>query len=146
MITRDLTAEDLDLIEHARRIVERGGDGSVHTVGSAVRDREGRVHGGVNLYHFTGGPCAELVALGQAAAQGVRELVTIVAVGDEGRGPIAPCGRCRQILSDYHPDIRVLLPTGDGVRSVRITDLIPLNGRWDMDTGTRPFTGSPDEN
>jgi cytidine deaminase len=35
----------------------------VHTVGAAVRDRDGRAFTGVNLYHFTGGPCAELGAL-----------------------------------------------------------------------------------
>ncbi len=44
----------------------------------------------------------------------------------EGRGPAGPCGRDRQILLDYHPLIRVLLPTTDGMRSVRIVDLMPL--------------------
>jgi hypothetical protein len=31
-------------------------------------------------------------------------------VGDGGRGPVGPCGRCRQVLFDYHPEIRVLVP------------------------------------
>jgi cytidine deaminase len=60
-------------------------------------------------------------------------------VGDEGRGPVGPCGRCRQILFDYHPRIRVLLPTESGVKSVRITDLMPLAVRWDAAEGTQPF-------
>jgi cytidine deaminase len=95
-------------------------------MGAAVRDVAGRMYGGINLYHFTGGPCAELVALGHARACGARQLSTIVAVGNMGRGPVGPCGRDRQILFDYQPGIRIILPTDHGIRSVRITDLMPL--------------------
>lgn len=125
---RPLNDEDHALVDFARSIVDAHGDGraGVHTMGAAVRDTAGRMHGGINLYHFTGGPCAELVALGHARASGARGLTTIVAVGDGGRGPVGPCGRDRQVLFDYHPRIRVLLPTGNGVRSVRILDLMPL--------------------
>ena len=103
----------------------------MHTVGAAVRDANGQIHGGINLYHFTGGPCAELVALATARANGARTLETIVAVGDDGRGVIPPCGRDRQVLFDYHDGIRVIVPTHDGDRSVAIEDLLPLNRRWD---------------
>lgn len=120
-----LTPDDEELIEYARRIVDENGDGELHTVGAAVRDVDGRMYGGINLYHFTGGPCAELVALGNARAQGARRLTTIVAVGDNGRGVMSPCGRDRQVLLDYYSDIRVLLPTDDGVRSVAIRHLLP---------------------
>jgi cytidine deaminase len=121
----DLREGDLELIEHARRIVEAHGDGEVHTVGAAVRDVQGRIFGGINLYHFTGGPCAELVALGHARASGARELTAIVAYADRGRGVIPPCGRDRQVLLDYHPDIAVLVPTVDGIRRVTIKHLLP---------------------
>jgi cytidine deaminase len=47
-----------------------------------VRTVDGHMYGGINVYHFTGGPCAELVALGHARASGARELVTVVAVGN----------------------------------------------------------------
>ncbi|GGN45656.1 hypothetical protein GCM10012285_29440 [Streptomyces kronopolitis] len=124
------TAEDLELVEFARRVVETNGDGDVHTVGAAVRDAQGRMFGGINLYHFTGGPCAELVALGHARAAGARDLTAIVAVGDTGRGVLAPCGRDRQVLLDYHPGIRVLVPAAGGIRSVAITDLLPHAYVW----------------
>ncbi|GIF68257.1 cytidine deaminase [Asanoa ishikariensis] len=138
---RELTASDHELIEYARQIVDANtdGDGGVHTMGAAVRGADGRMYGGINLYHFTGGPCAELVALGHARASGARELTTIVAVGNLGRGPVGPCGRDRQVLFDYHPKIRVLLPTDQGVRSVRITDLMPFGGVWTVSEGTQPF-------
>jgi len=126
--SRELTADDLELIEFARRIVDANTDGEfgVHTMGAAVRAADGKMYGGINVYHYTGGPCAELVTLGHARASGARELTTIVAVGNCGRGPCDPCGRDRQILFDYHPDIRVIMPTPDGVRSIHIADLLPL--------------------
>ncbi|WP_127500153.1 cytidine deaminase family protein [Actinoplanes solisilvae] len=140
--SRELTADDLELIAHARRIVDENNDGDdgVHTMGAAVRAADGEIYGGINLYHFTGGPCAELVALGHARASGARELSTIVAVGDRDRGPIDPCGRDRQILFDYHPGIRVLLPTDRGVCSVVVEDLMPLSARWSSETGAQPYS------
>jgi len=112
-----LTPDDLELIEFARKIIDAHTDGEdgIHTMGAAVRGVDGRMYGGVNLFHFTGGPCAELVALGHARACGAKELSTIVAVGNMGRGPVGPCGRDRQVLFDYHPKIRVILPTTEGV-------------------------------
>lgn len=80
----------------------------------------------VNLHHFTGGPCAELVALGAAGAHGAQRVTHIVAVGNHGRGPAAPCGRDRQVLIDYYPDVRVIVPTAEGVRSLAVQDLIPF--------------------
>ena len=133
MITvQPLTDDDRELIELARRTVDANTDGSdgVYTMGAAVRGVDGRMYAGINLYHFTGGPCAELVALGRARAEGARELTTIVAVGNEGRGVVGPCGRDRQILVDYHPTIRVILPTPDGPGSVLATDLLPGPYRW----------------
>jgi cytidine deaminase len=139
--SRELRAEDQELIEFARQIVDANTDGEdgVHTMGAAVRGIDGKMYGGINLYHFTGGPCAELVALGYARASGARELSAIVAVGNLGRGPVGPCGRDRQVLFDYHPSIRVILPTSQGIRSVRITDLMPLGAVWTPEEGTQDF-------
>lgn len=138
-----LTEDDHELVEHARAIVDANTDGpeGVHTVGAAVRDAEGRIFGGINLYHFNGGPCAELVALAHARASGARVLHTIVAVGNGGRGPIAPCGRDRQVLHDYHPGIRVILPTERGVGSVPIGDLLPEAHLWTPEPDDHPIEG-----
>ncbi|GAB2573118.1 cytidine deaminase family protein [Kribbella endophytica] len=127
-----LTAADEELIELARRTVDANTDGpdGIYTMGAAVRGVDGRMYAGINLYHFLGGPCAELVALGRARAEGARELTTIVAVGNEGRGLFAPCGRDRQILVDYHPGIRVILPSEDGPGTVVATSLLPGAFRW----------------
>jgi cytidine deaminase len=97
---------------------------------AAARARDGRIITAVNAYHFTGGPCAELVLIGAAAAQGAYELETIVAVGDRGRGVVPPCGRCRQVLLDYFPDLEVIVGEDARTRTVRITDLLPESYVW----------------
>ena len=96
-----------------------------HTVAAAAMDTTGRIHTAVNNYHFTGGPCAELVVLGVAAAAGAGPLTTMVAVGDGGRGVLAPCGRCRQVLLDQHPGCRVIVPTPDAPELVNARHLLP---------------------
>jgi cytidine deaminase len=63
--------------------------------------------------------------LGVAAAAGAGPLVTIVAAGDEGRGVIAPCGRCRQVLFDQHPDVNVIISSADGLQLLPIRQLLP---------------------
>ncbi|HET6860581.1 MAG TPA: cytidine deaminase [Streptomyces sp.] len=145
--SRELTSDDLELISYAKQLVDANTDGAdgVHTMGAAVRGADGTMYGGINLYHFTGGPCAELVALGHARASGARELSTIVAVGNLDRGVFDPCGRDRQVLFDYHPEIRVILPTPDGLRSVRIKDLMPLAGGWTMEGGAQSIAPAATE-
>lgn len=126
-----LTEVDRSLIELARETIDATtdagpGEDGVHTMGAAVRALDGRTFAGVNLFHFTGGPCAELVALGSARAAGATELTHIVAVGNHGRGVKSPCGRDRQILADYYPHIRVILETPQGLMSVLASDLLPF--------------------
>lgn len=121
---------DHELVRAAAHVARTRCRGDNHTMAAAARARDGRIITAVNAYHFTGGPCAELVLIGTAAAQGAYELDTIVAVGDRDRGVVPPCGRCRQVLLDYFPDIEVIVGTDDRTRSVRITDLLPASYVW----------------
>lgn len=115
------------------------GDDANHTTAAAARAGDGRVITGLNVYHFTGGPCAELVVIGSAAAQGVRHLQAITAVGDGGRGILSPCGRCRQVLFDYFPDIAVIVSTGRAAQAVPIACLLPWANAWNPESGTQPI-------
>ncbi|MGW1272943.1 cytidine deaminase family protein [Streptomyces sp. NPDC002491] len=121
---------DHELVQAAAQVARTRCRGDNHTVAAAARDRDGRIITAVNAYHFTGGPCAELVLIGTAAAQGAYELDTIVAVGDRERGVIPPCGRCRQALLDYFPQLKVIVGDDDRVRTVLITDLLPHTYVW----------------
>lgn len=117
---------DEDLVRAAESRLATAGTGRHHSVAAAVRDSTGHVHTGVNLYHFTGGPCAEMVALANALGEGASP-ARIVAIGDAGRGVVAPCGRCRQVMADCFPGIEVLLPGG---RTEQVDLLLPDLYRW----------------
>jgi len=99
-----------------------------HLVGAACLTSDGKIIPGVNVAHYTGGPCAEPVAIGAAAALGYlpHRLTHMVAVGHRGRGVVNPCGRCRQQLLDLSPDIHVLVRDGDEVKEVSVAELLPL--------------------
>jgi cytidine deaminase len=122
-----LDAADSALVLVATQLIAEHEGNDNHTVAAAARDRVGNVHRSLNLYHPTGGPCAELAVMAVAASTSGEPLTTIVAVGDHGRGVLAPCGRCRQILYDYFPDLRVVLP---GDRALPIAELLPDAFVW----------------
>jgi cytidine deaminase len=131
---------DLEIVEAATALVRARTDGSYHTTAAAARTMDGRVLSGINVFHFTGGPCAELVVIGEAAARGlVGSLRQIVAVGDNERGVLSPCGRCRQVLFDLCPKIEVIVSDGDSkLQAVAIADLLPWSNPWRAETGTLP--------
>jgi cytidine deaminase len=101
-----------------------GTDNPAHTVAAAAMDTAGRIFTGVNAHHFTGGPCAELVVLGMAAAAQAGPLAIMAAVSREAR-VLPPCGRCRQTILDQHPDCFVVLPTSAGLQALPVRDLLP---------------------
>lgn len=121
-----LSKAEQNLIEVATKTIEAIPVSEDYSVGSAALAEDGRIFTGINVYHFTGGPCAELVVLGVAAMAGPPKLTHIVAVGNQGRMILSPCGRCRQVLGDLHPDIKAIVRVADGsVRVEKVQDLLP---------------------
>lgn len=120
-----LFESELRVIAAAEGLATTLGNDPNHTVAAAAMDASGRIHTAVNVHHFTGGPCAELVVTGAAAAAGAGPLLMIAAAGDQGRGLIPPCGRCRQVLLDLHPDVLVAVPGDDGPQLRPIRKLLP---------------------
>jgi cytidine deaminase len=50
-----------------------------------------------------------------------------VAVANDQRGVINPCGRCRQLLFDQYPDIKVIIKDGEGgLRTATVDELLPF--------------------
>lgn len=124
--------EPMDPFESERRVIAAAeelaatlGADKNHTVAAAAMDTQGVIHRAVNVYHFTGGPCAEFVVMGLAATAGAGPLVTVAAAGDGGRGLIQPCGRCRQAMLDLHPDVMVAVPTDKGPQMRPVRKLLP---------------------
>ncbi|SCL30458.1 cytidine deaminase [Micromonospora inyonensis] len=120
-----MTLRDTDraLVQAAGAVARLRCRSARHTVAAAARTPQGRVLTGVNLLHDIGDTCAELVTVGVAVTQAAGELETIVAVGDRGREILPPCERCRRVLLDYFPAIRVVVGPMEDPRVLPLADL-----------------------
>ena len=103
------------------------------TVGAALLTREGRTYTGANIENasYTPTVCAERNAIFTAVHNGEREFEAIAIVGGhngEIKGITAPCGVCRQVMSEFcSPDFKVLLVTNaDGdYEETTLGELLP---------------------
>jgi cytidine deaminase len=113
--TRDDSARNrvrLDrLIDAASRARERAyAPYSRYAVGAAIETASGKVFAGCNVENASYGAClcAERNAVAQMVVAGESSPVAC-AVVTGGRSPGAPCGICRQVLSEFAPDLLVVL-------------------------------------
>lgn len=124
-----LSDKDFELIEAAKNAIHSNYDEEKfnHTVGAAVRCKNGKIYTGVNVYSLHGA-CAEQVAIGTAITNGERFFETIVAVrGKNGEEIIPPCGNCRQILHDYMEECDVILSTDGKNIKIKAKELLPFS-------------------
>ncbi len=113
---------DQVLIEAATAAIKQRYRNDWQEVGAALRTRTGKVFAGVNLDAYLGrmAVCAEAVALGRAFVElGDEGIETIVAVRhpppdekDQKVRVVSPCGACRELIFDYDPKARVIVPNG----------------------------------
>jgi len=126
---------DHDLLEIAEGLLARTYFEGKHEVAAALRSADGAVHVGVHVGASARRPsiCAEGAAVGAALAAGDRlDIEAIVAVQYKPAGVfrvIAPCGSCRELISDYAPDARVYAWDDGEVVCVRAIDLLPYKTR-----------------
>src|SRR4051812_31774036 len=139
---KDLSPQDLELIDAATRAIKQRYRNDWQEVGAAMRTRDGRVITGVNLdaYVGRGAVCAEAIAIGTALTEkGDQGIDTIVAVrhpkpGEKGDiAVVSPCGACRELIHDYDAKARVIVPNGNkGPEIVTIGELLPNKYRRGM--------------
>ncbi len=96
-------------------------------VGAAVRTSTGQLIAGCNVENAAYGEalCAERVAIAAAVAQGMKEFEEI-AIASESDEPAAPCGSCRQTMSEFAPDLKVTSYAKNGKQVTwQLGDLLP---------------------
>ena len=129
-----LSPDDEALVTQAQAAIRRLYRNGWHHIGAAVRMRSGRVFTAVHLEANVGrvAVCAEAVAIGRAIAEGERDFAAIVAVrhphageADQTIRVVAPCGMCRELISDYGPEAQVIYADGDVVLKRPVSDLLP---------------------
>lgn len=130
-----LSPSDLELVDAARAVLLKHYRPHWHTVGAAMRSRDGRIWTGIHLGATVGrlSVCAEAVALGRAILEGDGSVECAVAVRhpklDEVVQEIAivpPCGACREMLTDFDRDATVIVPGPDGPVRMPVRCLLPM--------------------
>jgi cytidine deaminase len=88
---------------------------SEFAVGAALLDDQGTIHVGVNVENasYPVGVCAERNALFSAVTKGSHTFVALALMTPAGEAT-APCGMCRQALSEFAPDLPLFLGTPQG--------------------------------
>ena len=131
----ELSRQDHELIETAQTIIKLRYENGKHHIGAAIRTKSGKIYSAVHLEAYIGriSVCAETLVIGKAISEGDNNFDTIVAVrhpspDEEDRSikVVSPCGMCRELLSDYGTDMKVIYPKGDTVAKCDILDLLPL--------------------
>ena len=136
----DLTDQDQELLQAAIETSDRLYVKGIQEVAAAVRTTSGEVFSGMHFETSVGwaNVCGEVAAICCMVAAGHRDLDTVVAVWRDPQGQhflISPCGRCREVISDFNPEAWVIVSREAnfwGVASieapckVRVSNLLPL--------------------
>jgi cytidine deaminase len=135
---KEMSAADTHLLQLAQELLGRVWVHGRHEVATALRAADGRIYTGVHLEGSCrrSSICAEGVALGTARAgmdpSAPLRIDAVVSVQIKPAGQfriIAPCGVCRELISDYSPDATVWITSDNGVEAVRALDLLPSKTR-----------------
>lgn len=148
MAVEKVTDKDNQLIKEARDVLRTHFVPGTHEVAVAMRMASGNTYYGVNFrtHVDTAGIHAEPIALGQALLADDTDIETSVAVHfpklethypDNSRESIpdelpagqvlSACGICRELIADYSPNARVIVPSDDEIVKYPISDLLPAH-------------------
>lgn len=117
---------DNELIQIATDLINSRFKENKHHIAAALRTTSGNIFTGVHLEAHVGriAICAEAIAIGRAATDGDTSIQTIVAVNELGE-IVSPCGMCRELISDYSPDAKILIIRNGNIITVPVMALLP---------------------
>ncbi|MEI5906351.1 cytidine deaminase [Bacillus spongiae] len=121
--------EDNVLIQEAKKAREQAyAPYSNFKVGTALLSKSGTVYHGCNVENASYGlcNCAERTALFKAYSEGDTQFEKMVVVADTKR-PAAPCGACRQVISELcDAEMEVVLTNLSGeTDTILVKELLP---------------------
>lgn len=127
-----MTLTDQELFEKAEAVRQAAyAPYSEYKVGVAIVDDKGRLHVGCNVENaaYPLGVCAEISAISAMVAQGGAVIKKMAVVGGgDALEFCAPCGGCRQAISEFAgDDTEIMLKNQQGtVRRYTVPELLPL--------------------
>ncbi len=95
-------------------------------VGAALMTRKNKIYHGCNIENpsLMLSFCAERAALINALVEGEKAFKAMAIVsGDDGY--CFPCGSCRQMISEFAPDIEIYLGSEKGIKKFLLSELLP---------------------
>lgn len=100
---------------------------SGYAVGAAVLAADGGTYSGANIENaaYSESLCAERVAIAKAVSEGVRDFTAIAIVAGDGH-LAAPCGACRQVISEFSPECLVIMAGGGETVIKPVSELLPM--------------------
>jgi cytidine deaminase len=128
MSDRSPTAGELALYERACAVRERAyAPYSRFPVGAVLLAEDGRAFEGVNVENGSIGLtiCAERSACVRAVSEGVRRFTAIAVSTHDSAHTGSPCGACRQFLSEFGLDLRVVYRREGEVVAEPLSALLP---------------------
>ncbi|UCZ55029.1 cytidine deaminase [Bacillus shivajii] len=131
---RPLENKDFELIREAEKVIENNYSYGRHHIGAAVRTTSGNIFSSVHVEANVGRitVCGEAMAIGKSISEGEHEFETIVAVAHphphediEKCWVVAPCGMCRELISDYGKGADVIIMYNGDLVKCNAMELLP---------------------
>jgi cytidine deaminase len=137
---KDLSPADKKLMAAAYKAVENAyAPYSNFNVGAAVLLSNGKIITGNNQENaaYPSGTCAERAAVFYAASQYENIKIKAIAIVSKSnnkkyKGPVSPCGACRQVLAEYEKRgknrMRIIMGSSDGkiYEAESVESMLPL--------------------
>ncbi len=99
---------------------------SKYTVGAALLTSSGKIYVGVNIENaaYPTSMCAERVAVFKAVSEGETNFNAMAVASSNGG---TPCGACRQVLSEFGLETKILVVNGNGdiEQETTVAEMLP---------------------
>ncbi len=131
---------DDELVEMARQAMQFSYSPYSHfKVGAALLSKDGRVFTGCNVENSSYGAtnCAERTALFKAVSEGAQEFVALAVTAEKAMP--WPCGVCCQALTEFAPDLRIIVAWQEQRDEATLLQLLPHG--FGPKEGTKEYLG-----